>query len=224
VGDLQLSTLDYDEQGQTTVTGRAAPGGHVRAYIDDKMVGEGTADKDGRWKLTPKTPIDVGKHTLRLDRLGKDGKPTARLEIPFARQDHEGVGMLEHLQLALVHGLHDDRLVELGMPRLALQQEAWDDPDHTPPGVEGSIGQHTHEADAAAAIDESPPVPGQDFAKFGRHVPGKTVIAEAGATKNADGRRKGLGHGRVGLRKEGSDAFPDPSDMVSFRTRKGRRD
>ena len=103
VGDLQLSTLDYDEQGQTTVTGRAAPGGHVRAYIDDKMVGEGTADKDGRWKLTPKTPIDVGKHTLRLDRLGKDGKPTARLEIPFARQEAVSVAG-DNRQLHVVQG------------------------------------------------------------------------------------------------------------------------
>ncbi|MBS0222844.1 MAG: LysM peptidoglycan-binding domain-containing protein [Proteobacteria bacterium] len=86
-GDLQLSTLDYDQHGQVTVTGKAAPGGHVRAYIDDKMVGEGIAGKDGRWRLTPNVPVDTGKHTLRLDKLGKDGKPTARLELPFDRQE-----------------------------------------------------------------------------------------------------------------------------------------
>ena len=78
--DLQLSTLDYDERGQATITGQAAPGTTVRAYIDDKMVAEGMAGADGRWRLAPAAPIDNGKHKLRLDRLAMDGKPTSRLE------------------------------------------------------------------------------------------------------------------------------------------------
>ncbi len=83
--DLQLSTLDYDERGQTTITGQAAPGTVVRAYLDDKMVAEGMAGADGRWRLAPTAPIDNGKHKLRLDRLAKDGKPSSRLEMPFER-------------------------------------------------------------------------------------------------------------------------------------------
>jgi hypothetical protein len=102
-GDLQLSTLDYDEHGQMTVSGRAAPEGHVRAYIDDKLVGEGMADKGGRWHLSPSAPVAVGKHTLRLDRLGSDGKPTARLEIPFERQEAVSVAG-DRRQLHVVHG------------------------------------------------------------------------------------------------------------------------
>ena len=84
-GDLVLSTLDYDERGHVTVTGQASPGTTVRVYVDDKMVAEGTAGPDGRWRLTPSDPIDQGKHKLRLDRLAKDGKPVARLELPFER-------------------------------------------------------------------------------------------------------------------------------------------
>ena len=83
--DLQLSTLDYDERGQATITGQAAPGTVVRAYVDDKMVAEGMAGADGRWRLAPTAPIDNGKHKLRLDRLAKDGKPSSRLEMPFER-------------------------------------------------------------------------------------------------------------------------------------------
>lgn len=83
--DLSLSTLDYDERGHVTVTGRAEPGTGVRAYINDKMVAEGVAGADGRWRLTPRDPIEPGKHKLRLDRLAKDGKPVARLELPFER-------------------------------------------------------------------------------------------------------------------------------------------
>ena len=37
-GDLVMSTLDYDEGGHVTVTGKATPGAMVRAYINDKMV------------------------------------------------------------------------------------------------------------------------------------------------------------------------------------------
>jgi nucleoid-associated protein YgaU len=84
-GDLVMSTLDYDEGGHVTVTGQATPGAVVRAYINDKMVAEGQAGADGRWRLTPANPIEAGKYRLRLDRLTKDGKPVARLELPFDR-------------------------------------------------------------------------------------------------------------------------------------------
>lgn len=83
--DLQLSTLDYDEKGQVTITGKSAAGATVRAYVDDRLAIEGAAGGDGRWRLAPSEPVAIGKHTLRLDRLGQDGKPTARLEVPFER-------------------------------------------------------------------------------------------------------------------------------------------
>jgi hypothetical protein len=84
-GDLAMSTLDYDEAGHVTVTGQATPGVVVRVYINDNLVAEGAAGSDGRWKLQPPDPVDPGKHTLRLDRLASDGKPVARLELPFDR-------------------------------------------------------------------------------------------------------------------------------------------
>ncbi len=83
--DLQLATLDYDEKGHVTITGLSSPGATVRAYLDEKLAAEGAAGNDGRWRLTPPDPIGPGKHTLRLDRLGKDGKPTSRLELAFER-------------------------------------------------------------------------------------------------------------------------------------------
>jgi nucleoid-associated protein YgaU len=84
-GDLAVSTLDYDEDGHVMVTGQAAPGTVVRAYINDAMVAEGAAGADGHWKLSPSNGVGPGKYTLRLDRLGGDGKPVARLELPFDR-------------------------------------------------------------------------------------------------------------------------------------------
>src|SRR6185436_17607885 len=77
-GDLQLSTMDYDQRGQTTITGQATPGATVRAYVDDKVVAESQAGADGRWKMAPVEPVETGQHRLRLDRLAQDGKPSAR--------------------------------------------------------------------------------------------------------------------------------------------------
>lgn len=87
VGDLQVSTLDYDERGQTTITGQATPGTTVRAYLDDQPVAEGKAGNDGRWRLAPTDPLQAGEHRLRVDRLAQDGKPVARLEMKFQRQE-----------------------------------------------------------------------------------------------------------------------------------------
>ena len=84
-GDLVMSTLDYDEGGHITVTGKASPGAVVRAYINDTMVAEGQTAADGSWRLVLAKPVEPGKYRLRLDRLAKDGKPVARLELPFER-------------------------------------------------------------------------------------------------------------------------------------------
>jgi len=84
-GDLGVSTIDYDERGKVTISGEAAPGAVVRAYVDDKLMAEGAAGPDGRWRLTPSDLVAAGKHQLRIDRLASDGKPVARLELPFDR-------------------------------------------------------------------------------------------------------------------------------------------
>jgi hypothetical protein len=102
-GDLQLSTLDYDEHGHVTVSGEATPRATVRAYIDDKAAAEGAAGQDGHWRLSPDAAIEVGKHKLRLDRLGADGKPTARLEMSFERVPSLSVSG-DNRQLRIVKG------------------------------------------------------------------------------------------------------------------------
>jgi LysM domain-containing protein len=103
--DLQLSTLDYDERGQATISGQATPGATVRAYVDDKMVAEGMAGADGRWRFAPTAPLETGKHRLRLDRLAQDGKPSARLEMPFERAAPvAGAAAGDKRQLTVVRG------------------------------------------------------------------------------------------------------------------------
>ncbi|MFZ5783630.1 MAG: LysM peptidoglycan-binding domain-containing protein [Pseudomonadota bacterium] len=83
--DLAISAVDYDDKGNVSVSGLARKGTTVRIYIDDKLAAEGVTGADGRWRVTAREPVSAGKHTLRLDRLAADGKPVARLELPFER-------------------------------------------------------------------------------------------------------------------------------------------
>jgi hypothetical protein len=85
-GDLAVSTVDYDERGAVTISGQAAAGATVRVYVDGKEQGESAAGTDGRWRVATADPVTIGKHTLRADRLAKDGKPAQRLEMDFERQ------------------------------------------------------------------------------------------------------------------------------------------
>lgn len=102
--DLSVSTLDYDDSGYITVSGLAAPGTVVRAYVNDRMVAEGRAASDGRWRLKPADPIDPGKYLLRLDRIATDGKPVARLEMPFDRVVVAPVSSADGRRLHIVKG------------------------------------------------------------------------------------------------------------------------
>jgi nucleoid-associated protein YgaU len=101
--DLAISTVDYDDQGKVTVSGLATPGAAVRIYVDGKLVAEGAAGADGRWRVAPMEPVAPGKHTLRLDRLASDGKPVARLELPFDRAEMPA-GMKDVRRLVVVRG------------------------------------------------------------------------------------------------------------------------
>ncbi len=102
--DLSVSTLDYDDRGYVTVSGLAAPGTVVRAYVNDRMVAEGRSASDGRWRLKPADPVGQGKHLLRLDRIAMDGKPVARLELPFERVIVAPVSSTDARRLHIVRG------------------------------------------------------------------------------------------------------------------------
>jgi hypothetical protein len=102
-GDLQMSTLDYDEHGRVTISGQASVSNVVRAYVDNMMVAEGQTNIEGRWRLEPANSVAAGQHKLRLDLLTKDGHPLARLELPFERiivQPRTG----DSRRLVVVHG------------------------------------------------------------------------------------------------------------------------
>ncbi len=84
-GDLTLESLSYDEDGNVSLSGRAAPGGAVIPYIDGALSGEAVADAEGRWRLTLESPLEAGQYDLRIDQIDETGAVVARLETPFQR-------------------------------------------------------------------------------------------------------------------------------------------
>jgi nucleoid-associated protein YgaU len=84
-GELVLGAIDYDEAGHLTVSGQAPAGTTVRVYVDNGVVGDATANADGRWALQPPGSVVAGRRTVRVDRVSPSGGVVSRLEVPFER-------------------------------------------------------------------------------------------------------------------------------------------
>lgn len=85
IAGLALKTADYDEEGHVVLSGEAAPGASVRAYLDNRPIAEGEAGEDGVWRLRPEAPLAPGGQALRIDQLDEEGRVVMRIEVPFER-------------------------------------------------------------------------------------------------------------------------------------------
>jgi hypothetical protein len=85
-----VGAIDYDDAGNTTLSGVAAPTSAVRVYLDNKFVGTTQADSNGRWSMTLDSKVLPGTYTLRVDQVDADGQVVARSEIPFVRAEPLG--------------------------------------------------------------------------------------------------------------------------------------
>jgi hypothetical protein len=91
-GKLGLDVIDYSERGPMVMAGRGAPGTNVEVYLDNRPVGQAAVGNDGTWTVTPDKPVAPGQYTVRVDQLGKDGRVTARVEMPFTRGGADQIG------------------------------------------------------------------------------------------------------------------------------------
>jgi nucleoid-associated protein YgaU len=84
---LAVDMIDYDDQGELSIAGRAPAGAIVQLYADELFLGRTQADDKGRWSLTPTVPIAPGVHGLRADQIDARGKVAARVAFPFSRAE-----------------------------------------------------------------------------------------------------------------------------------------
>lgn len=84
---LTIETLDYDENGNLIVGGRAPKGATVQLYLDGNFINRTESSPQGRWVSKPEDPIPPGLYTLRADQVDGSGKVLARVEYPFSRTE-----------------------------------------------------------------------------------------------------------------------------------------
>ena len=82
---VSIDVVDYDEEGNVTISGRASPKSRLNVYIDNSIAASGGADLEGRWRVVPGGALAPGIYTLRVDHVSLDGAVIGRAEIQFAR-------------------------------------------------------------------------------------------------------------------------------------------
>ncbi len=81
---LAVDVVDYDDEGNLAISGRAGAGTSVYLYLDGRFIGRAEADGDGAWTLSPKGKVAPGLYPLRADQLDPKGKVVARVSLPFS--------------------------------------------------------------------------------------------------------------------------------------------
>ena len=84
---VQLSTVNYDEQGRLVLSGFALPASQVRVKVDGRGIGATIADDTGYWELTPARAVAIGDHTLWVTSIDGADKIIASTALPFTRAD-----------------------------------------------------------------------------------------------------------------------------------------
>ncbi len=82
---LTLETVDYDDLGKLSLSGKTDAGGTVQVYLNNDFIGRTLADEGGNWVMSPDRPVAPGIYALRVDQVTAGGAVLARVEIPFSR-------------------------------------------------------------------------------------------------------------------------------------------
>lgn len=80
---LSLDTASYGAKQQLVLSGRAAPGAHLKVYAGDRLLGTATADAAGHWTLAAAETPPAGGFELWVDQLAADGSVESRIGAPF---------------------------------------------------------------------------------------------------------------------------------------------
>lgn len=87
---LAIGSVEHGAGTAMRVSGTAPPGAVLRLHLDGRHLGETTADAEGRWQFA--APAATGEGTVRVERVGADGRVAMRAEAPFAPAAAPGPG------------------------------------------------------------------------------------------------------------------------------------
>ncbi len=84
--DVMVNAVEI-ENDHIFVAGTTKPNAKLRAYADDKLIGEITAGADGHFVVDGVMPLAVGDHKIRVDVLDAEGKVVVRGSVNFTRPE-----------------------------------------------------------------------------------------------------------------------------------------
>ncbi|AGB70597.1 MULTISPECIES: LysM peptidoglycan-binding domain-containing protein [Rhizobium] len=82
--DVMVNAVEI-ENDHIFVAGTTKPNAKIRAYADDKLIGENVAGADGHFVVDGPMPLAVGDHKIRVDVLDGAGKVVVRTSVNFTR-------------------------------------------------------------------------------------------------------------------------------------------
>ncbi|UIJ70317.1 LysM peptidoglycan-binding domain-containing protein [Aurantimonas sp. HBX-1] len=151
------------ESGKLYVAGAARPGAQVRVYIDNVLIAEDRASREGRFLVSADAPVAPGDHLVRADQLAPRGGVEMRAEVPFQRPEGTSVAMVAPLPAGSDGPAGDDAADRTG-------------DDGTPAGRAG--------ADSTASASPSPPDAGTT-PRAPTDVPDAAAVADAATPRDA---------------------------------------
>jgi len=84
--DVMVNAVEI-ENDHIFVAGTTKPNAKVRAYADDKLIGEIAAGADGHFVVDGRMPLAVGDHKIRVEVLDETGKIIVRTSVNFTRPE-----------------------------------------------------------------------------------------------------------------------------------------
>ena len=89
---VSVDSVDYDDQGNLALAGKAEPGSVVEPKIasggtGSESLGKVRADEKGEWRLKVERPVAPGRYDLTVEERTPEGAPRSRIRLPFERAD-----------------------------------------------------------------------------------------------------------------------------------------
>ena len=123
---VALDAIAYDAAGDVQLSGRAAGGGTVRIYVDNRVIIEVPVAADGLWaSALPDVP--TGVYTMRVDQLDTSGAVVSRIETPFLREERETIAAAMVDQTAAPDFTVAVKTVQPGATLWAIARERYGD-------------------------------------------------------------------------------------------------
>ncbi|WP_020176736.1 LysM peptidoglycan-binding domain-containing protein [Methyloferula stellata] len=155
--EVAIKTAEIVEPGGFFATGIAAPGAHLRLYLNGSALAEVVAGPDGRWSVKVGKGLVPGHYAVRADQIDHSGSVVARAEVPFdytsSPSPKEAVAAVAPPPTPAIPAKEPD----MQAPRLASQEHdtpaaTRSDAEHAPSTAPSADGFVASTGQSAAAV------------------------------------------------------------------------